>query len=480
MKQERRDRYVNPLCERYASEEMLYNFSDDRKFGLWRRLWVALAEAQRELGLPITAAQIREMKKHQDKINYDVAAKREREVRHDVMAHVYAFGVQCPRARGIIHLGATSAFVQDNTDLIQMRDGLDIIRRKLANAIDLLGKFAEEHRAMPTLAFTHYQPAQLTTVGKRACLWIQDIAMDLEEIERVSSNLRFRGVKGTTGTQASFLALFNGDETKVKKLEALVARKMGFDKVFPVTGQTYPRKADWQVLSALCGVALSAHKFANDMRLLHNLREIEEPFEKKQIGSSAMAYKRNPMRCERMTALSRFVIASVQNAAMTAAEQWFERTLDDSANRRIAIPEVFLAVDGILEIYLNVVSGMRVFPRMIEQHVARELPFMATEVILMECVKSGGDRQELHEKLRRHSLAALRRIREEGKSGDLLQRIRSDPAFAPIRDRLEEILEPRRFVGRAPNQVSEFIRSVVNPIRKKYRSVLGMRVKLKV
>lgn len=474
------DRYENPLITRYASREMAYIFSDDHKFGLWRRLWIALAESQRALGLKITAAQISEMKRHQDDINYEVAHQQERKVRHDVMAHVYAFGLQCPKAKPIIHLGATSAYVQDNADLIQMREGLALLARKLANVIDLLAQFAMKYKDLPTLGFTHFQPAQLTTVGKRACVWAYDFVMDLEEVEHRHRTLPFRGVKGTTGTQASFMALFDGEADKVKKLDAMVARKMGFHQSLPVTGQTYTRKVDWYVLSALCGIAQSASKFGNDLRLLQGLKEMEEPFEAEQIGSSAMAYKRNPMRCERAVSLARYLICNTLNPAITAATQWLERTLDDSANRRISLAEGFLAADAILEICANIAGGLVVYPAMIRKHIEAELPFMATEEIIMAAVKAGADRQEVHERIRRHAMEATRRVKEQGGENDLLQRIEADPAFAAIQPRLGELLKPERFVGRAPQQVEEFVRQVVEPIRRRYKGALGKKVQLHV
>jgi len=470
----------SPLATRWATPEMLENFSDLKKFRTWRRLWIALAEAEKALGLGISDDQIEEMKRHRDDVNFDVADARERQVRHDVMAHVHAFGEQCPAARPIIHLGATSCYVADNTDLILMRDALGLVRDKLVNLIDCLGAFAEEHGDLPCLGFTHLQPAQLTTVGKRACLWLQDFVMDLEEVETRVARIRFRGVKGATGTQASFLQLFGGDHEKVKTLERMVAEAMGFGQVFPATGQTYTRKLDSQVLAALSGMAQSAHKFANDIRFLHTLHEVEEPFKTSQIGSSAMAYKRNPMRCERITGLARFVICTAQNAPFTAASQWLERTLDDSANRRLSLPESFIAADALLHIALNVAGGLVVRPKMIARHVARELPFIATEAILMEAVNAGGDRQEMHEHIRRHAVAAAEQMKEEGEANDLMERIAADPAFALVRDRLADLTRPERFVGRAPEQVAEFLQSVVQPIREKYASALGMRAELKV
>ncbi|HIS05921.1 MAG TPA: adenylosuccinate lyase, partial [Candidatus Fimenecus stercoravium] len=424
-----KDVYESPLNSRYASREMKYIFSPDFKFRTWRKLWIALAESEQELGLPITDEQIAELKAHADDINYDVAEKREREVRHDVMSHVYAYGVQCPKAKGIIHLGATSCYVGDNTDVIIMTEGLKLIRKKMVNLIDRLAKFADEYKTMPCLAFTHFQPAQPTTVGKRASLWLMDLLMDFSALEFQLSQMRLLGSKGTTGTQASFMELFEGDTEKVVALDRKIAEKMGFSSVFPVSGQTYPRKLDSQVLFVLSGVAQSAHKFSNDLRLLQHLKEIEEPFEAHQIGSSAMAYKRNPMRSERIASLARYVIADATNPAVTAATQWFERTLDDSANKRISIPEAFLATDAILELYINIVSGLVVYPKMIEKRLNDELPFMATENILMAAVKKGGDRQELHERIRQHSMAAGKVVKVEGKPNDLLERIAADPAF---------------------------------------------------
>jgi adenylosuccinate lyase len=476
----RHDRYENPLITRYAGKEMAFIFSDDHKFGLWRRLWIVLAECEKALGLDISDEQIAEMKRHQDNIAYDIARAQERKVRHDVMAHVHAFGLQCPKARPIIHLGATSAYVQDNTDLLQMREGLALLAGRLANVIDLLARFAEAHKDLPALGFTHFQPAQLTTVGKRACLWAYDFALDLEEVEHRLKTLPFRGVKGTTGTQASFMALFDGDERKVKRLDAMVARRMGFARSLPVTGQTYTRKADWNVLSALCGIAQSASKFATDVRLLQGLKEIEEPFEAEQIGSSAMAYKRNPMRSERAVSLARYLICSVLNPAFTAATQWLERTLDDSANRRITLAEGFLAADAVLEICANVAAGLVVYPKTIRRHIEAELPFMATEEIIMAAVKAGGDRQEVHEHIRRHAMEAARVVKEQGGANDLLRRIEGDSLFVRIRPMLRNLMEPERFVGRAPQQVVGFLREVVAPIRRKYRKALGKKAELHV
>lgn len=475
-----KDVYESPLNSRYASREMKYIFSPDFKFRTWRKLWIALAESEQELGLPITDEQIAELKAHADDINYDVAEAREREVRHDVMSHVYAYGVQCPKAKGIIHLGATSCYVGDNTDVIIMTEGLKLIRKKMVNLIDRLAKFADEYKTMPCLAFTHFQPAQPTTVGKRASLWLMDLLMDFSALEFQLSQMRLLGSKGTTGTQASFMELFEGDTEKVVALDRKIAEKMGFSSVFPVSGQTYPRKLDSQVLFVLSGVAQSAHKFSNDLRLLQHLKEIEEPFETHQIGSSAMAYKRNPMRSERIASLARYVIADATNPAVTAATQWFERTLDDSANKRISIPEAFLATDAILELYINIVSGLVVYPKMIEKRLNDELPFMATENILMAAVKKGGDRQELHERIRRHSMAAGKVVKVEGKPNDLLERIAADPAFGMTIEELRAELVPQNFVGRAPQQVAQFLQNDVQPILDRYRDLLGLEVEIKV
>ncbi|TYP59849.1 adenylosuccinate lyase [Thermosediminibacter litoriperuensis] len=471
--------FENPLAERYASEEMLANFSPYKKFTTWRRLWIALAEAERELGLPITQEQIDEMKAHVDDINFEDAERFEKITRHDVMAHIWAFGKQCPKAKPIIHLGATSAFVGDNTDIILMRDGLNILKRKLVNVIDNLKRFALKYKDMPTLGFTHFQPAQLTTVGKRACLWIQDLVMDLWDLEYAEQSLRLRGAKGTTGTQASFMKLFENNEEKVRMLDRLISQKMGFDSTFPVTGQTYPRKQDSRVLRVLQSIAESAHKFACDIRLLASLKEIEEPFEETQIGSSAMAYKRNPMRCERMTALCRYVIVNGLNPYLTAANQWFERTLDDSANRRLVIPEMFLAVDAILNIYMNVSKGLVVYPKVIEKHVMEELPFIATENILMEVVKRGGDRQELHEALRMYSIEASAEVKE-GNPNTLIDKIAGDARFRMTKEEIIEMMDPSIFIGRSPGQVLEFIKEVVDPILTKYERYLGAAADLKV
>ncbi len=469
--------YENPLVSRYASTEMSYIWSPERKYRLWRRLWLALAEAERDLGLPVTKKQLAEMGRRLDDINYASARRYERRLRHDVMAHVRAFGDQCPSARAIIHLGATSCFVTDNSELIQMREALGLVQAGLINVIDALAKFARRYRSVPALGFTHFQPAQLTTVGKRATLWLQDLLMDLGAVESVLADLRFRGAKGATGTQASFLELFEGDARKVLKLERMVARKMGFRAVYPVTGQTYPRKVDSGVLAALSGVAQSAQKFATDLRLLAHLREVEEPFEAKQVGSSAMPYKRNPMRAERMTALARFVIALSQSAAVTAAEQWLERTLDDSANRRLTLPQAFLAADGILRLYQNVAGGLVVNREVIRDHVRRELPFIACERVLMVAVRAGGDRQELHEKLRQHAHAALAEVKV-GRPNDLFDRLGAEPAFTRVP--LKGLLDARKHVGLAPEQTRAFLREYVAPVRRRHRKLLGRRVELEV
>ncbi len=474
------DRYQSPLSERYASKEMQYIFSPDMKFKTWRRLWIALAETEKELGLPITDAQIAELKAAKDDINYDVAKAREKEVRHDVMSHVYAYGQQCPAAKGIIHLGATSCYVGDNTDVIIMREALYLVRKKLLNVMNELAKFADTYKDQPTLGFTHFQAAQPTTVGKRATLWLNDLVMDLSDLDYIISQLQLLGSKGTTGTQASFLELFDGDHEKCKEADRRIARKMGFDRCFPVSGQTYSRKLDSRVLNVIGGIAQSAHKFSNDIRLLQHLKEIEEPFEKSQIGSSAMAYKRNPMRSERIAALSRYVMIDMLNPAVTAATQWFERTLDDSANKRLSVPEAFLAVDGILDLYMNVVDGLVVYPKVIEQRLMSELPFMATENIMMDAVKRGGDRQELHERIREHSMDAGRRVKVEGKPNDLLERIAADPAFGITMEELRAIMNPKNFVGRGPEQVSEFLSEVVEPILRENREVLGMTSEINV
>jgi adenylosuccinate lyase len=465
------ERFESPLVSRYAGREMSRTFSALARFRTWRRIWIALAEAEQELGLPITDAQIAELRLYAADVNLERAAALERELRHDVMAHVHAYAEQCPAAGPIIHLGATSCEIADNADLVAIREGLGLVERRLVTTIDRLAKFAAEHSGLATLGFTHYQPAQLVTVGKRACLWIWDLLLDLEAVQAAGKNLRFRGIKGTTGTQASFLRLFDGDDEKVKRLERLVAAKLGFEAVHPVTGQTYSRKADYAIVSVLSGIAQSAHKFANDIRLLANLKELEEPFEKSQIGSSAMAYKRNPMRAERMTGLARYVISLAPAAAQTAAEQWLERTLDDSAARRIIIGEAFLGADAILRLYQNVAEGLVVYPKMIARHIAEELPFMATENILMAAVKAGGDRQALHEKIRRHSQDAARQVKAEGGTNDLLARLKADPAFAKVD--IDGELEASRFVGRAPEQVYEFLVTTVQPILEAHRDLIG-------
>ena len=467
------DIYESPLNSRYASSEMKFLFSPDKKFRTWRRLWIALAEAEKELGLPVTQEQIDEMLQYQDDINYDVTQREEKIVRHDVMAHVHAFGEQCPLAKGIIHLGATSCYVGDNTDIIIMHEALELIRSRLLRVIRALSKFADEYKAMPTLGFTHFQPAQLVTVGKRASLWLQDLLLDLDEIEFALSSLKLLGCKGTTGTQASFLSLFQGDHEKVDMLDKMIAGKVGFKDTFPVSGQTYSRKIDSRVLNALSGIAQSAHKFSNDIRLLQHLKEIEEPFEKTQIGSSAMAYKRNPMRSERIASLSRYVIADTLNPAMTAAEQWFERTLDDSANKRISVPEAFLAIDAVLILYENITSGLVVYPKVIQKRIADELPFMATENILMEAVKKGGDRQDLHEKIRVHSMAAGAVVKQEGKPNDLLSRISKDAAFGLNPETLDALADPMLYIGRCPEQVSGFLCNHVEPVLSRYKEILA-------
>lgn len=467
-----RDTYESPLSSRYADKEMKYLFSPDMKFRTWRRLWIALAEAEMELGLPVTQEQIDELKAHKDDINYEVAEEREKLVRHDVMSHVYAYGVQCPNAKGIIHLGATSCYVGDNTDIIIMTEALKLVRNKLVNVIRELSAFADKYKALPTLAFTHFQPAQPTTVGKRASLWIQELMMDLEDVEYQLSKAKLLGSKGTTGTQASFLELFEGDHEKVKALDKKIAEKMGYQGCFPVSGQTYSRKLDTQILNVLSSIAQSAAKFSNDIRLLQHLKEIEEPFEKNQIGSSAMAYKRNPMRSERIGSLSRYVMVDVLNGAFTTATQWFERTLDDSANKRLSVPEAFLAVDAILNLYANVADGLVVYPKVIEQRLRKELPFMATENIMMDAVKyRGADRQVLHERIRVHSMAASKVIKEEGGENDLLERIAADPAFGVTLEELESILQPEKYTGRAKEQTEEFLRYVVEPALAKYSDV---------
>ena len=472
--------YESPLNSRYASEQMKYIFSPDFKFRTWRRLWIALAESEKELGLNITDEQISELKAHADDINYDVAAAREKEVRHDVMSHVYAYGVLCPKAKPIIHLGATSCYVGDNTDVITMREAMLLIRRKLVNLLSVLSKFALEYKDMPCLAYTHYQPAQPTTVGKRASLWLNEFLMDFQNLEFQLTQLKLLGSKGTTGTQASFMELFDGDTDKVKALDRMIAEKMGFDSCFAVSGQTYSRKLDYQMLTVLAGIGMSATKFSNDIRLLQHMKEIEEPFEKHQIGSSAMAYKRNPMRSERIASLSRYIIADIQNTAMTSGAQWFERTLDDSANKRLSVPEAFLAADAVLELCINVADGLVVYPKMIEKHLRDELPFMATENIMMEAVKKGGDRQELHERIRIHSMAAGRVVKAEGGKNDLLERIAADENFGVTLDELNALMNPSDFVGRAPQQTQEFVEDEINPILEKYSDLLGVEVDIKV
>ena len=472
--------YTSALSERYPSKEMQYIFSPEMKFRTWRRLWIALAESEMELGLPITQEQIDQLKVHKDDINYDVAKAREKEVRHDVMSHVYAYGCQCPDAKGIIHLGATSCYVGDNTDMIIMKEALLLIRKKLVNTIASLADFADEYKSMPCLAYTHYQAAQPTTVGKRATLWLNELVMDLDDLDHVLSTMKLLGSKGTTGTQASFMELFEGDHEKCKALDRKIAEKMGFDGCYPVSGQTYSRKVDSRVLNVLSGIAQSAHKFSNDIRLLQHMKEVEEPFEKHQIGSSAMAYKRNPMRSERMASLANYVMSDAMNPANTAATQWFERTLDDSANKRISVSEAFLATDGILELYMNVSKGLVVYPKVIEAHLMAELPFMATENIMMDAVKAGGDRQELHERIRVHSMAAGKVVKEEGKPNDLLDRIAADPAFNVTREDLDRVMKPENYVGRAPEQTEEYLRDVIRPILDENKGLLGAEAEINV
>ena len=475
---EKLDKYVSPLSERYASREMQYIFSPDKKFKTWRKLWIALAETEKELGLPITDEQIEELKAHAEDINYDVAKERERLVRHDVMSHVYAYGVQCPKAKGIIHLGATSCYVGDNTDIILMTEALLFVKKKLLNVIAELAKFADSYKNQPTLAFTHFQPAQPTTVGKRATLWLMDLTLDLEDLEHVLSSMKLLGSKGTTGTQASFLELFDNDHEKCRRADQRIAEKMGFSGCYAVSGQTYSRKIDSRVLSVLAGIAQSAHKFSNDVRLLQHLKEVEEPFEKNQIGSSAMAYKRNPMRSERIASLANYVMADVMNPMLVASTQWFERTLDDSANKRLSVPEGFLAVDGILDLYMNVVDGLVVYPKVIEKHMLAELPFMATENIMMDAVKAGGDRQELHEKIRTLSMEAGKNVKVNGQENNLLELIAADPAFNLTLEELQKTMDPIKYVGRAPKQVEEFLEEVVNPILEENKEVLGMKAEI--
>ncbi len=480
------DIYQSPLSARYASREMQYIFSSDMKFRTWRKLWIALAETELELGLSengrpvITQEQINELKAHAEDINYDVAREREKLVRHDVMSHVYAYGQQCPNAAGIIHLGATSCYVGDNTDVIIMTEAMKLVRKKLINVIHELAKFAREYKELPTLAFTHFQPAQPTTVGKRATLWMEELLLDLNDLEYMIGQQKLLGSKGTTGTQASFLELFNGDHEKVRRIDQKIAEKMGFAECYPVSGQTYSRKVDSRILNVLSGIAQSAHKFSNDIRLLQHLKEIEEPFEKNQIGSSAMAYKRNPMRSERIASLANYVIADAVNPAITAATQWFERTLDDSANKRISVPEAFLAVDGILDLYLNVVDGLVVYDKVIYQRFMKEIPFMATENIMMDAVKRGGNRQELHERIREHSMAAGAVVKQEGKENDLVDRIAADPAFGMAKEEIEALLEPKNFVGRAPQQTEEFLTEVIQPILDANQDILGLTAEITV
>ena len=474
------DRYQSPLSERYASREMQYIFSPDKKFKTWRKLWIALAETEKELGLPITQEQIDELKEHAEDINYEVAKERERLVRHDVMSHVYAYGQQCPKAKGIIHLGATSCYVGDNTDIIVMTEALKLVKKKLVNVLAELAKFADEYKNQPTLAFTHFQPAQPTTVGKRATLWMQEFCLDLEDLDYVLGSMKLLGSKGTTGTQASFLELFDGDQETIDKIDPMIAKKMGFKECYPVSGQTYSRKVDTRVINVLAGIAASAHKFSNDIRLLQHLKEVEEPFEKTQIGSSAMAYKRNPMRSERIASLSRYVMVDALNPAITSATQWFERTLDDSANKRLSVPEGFLAIDGILDLCLNVVDGLVVYPKVIEKHMMAELPFMATENIMMDAVKAGGDRQELHERIRVLSMEAGKHVKEEGKENNLLELIAADSAFNMTLEELQKSMEPSRYVGRAPRQVDNFLKNVVNPILEENKELLGVKAEILV
>ena len=474
------DRYVSPLSERYASKEMQYIFSPDMKFRTWRRLWIALTETEKELGLNITQEQIDELKAHAEDINYDVAKERERQVRHDVMSHVYAYGVQCPKAKGIIHLGATSCYVGDNTDIIVMTEALKLVKKKLVNVIAELSAFADKYKDQPTLAFTHFQPAQPTTVGKRATLWTQEFLLDLEDLEYVLGTMKLLGSKGTTGTQASFLELFDGDQETIDKIDPMIAEKMGFKECYPVSGQTYSRKVDTRVANILAGIAASAHKMSNDIRLLQHLKEVEEPFDKSQIGSSAMAYKRNPMRSERIASLSRYVMVDALNPAITSATQWFERTLDDSANKRLSIPEGFLAIDGILDLCLNVVDGLVVYPKVIEKHMMAELPFMATENIMMDAVKAGGDRQELHERIRELSMEAGKTVKVEGKDNNLLELIAADPAFNLSLEDLQRSMDPKKYIGRAKEQTERFVNTVVQPILDSHKELLGVKAEINV
>ncbi len=474
------DRYVSPLSERYASKEMQYIFSPDMKFKTWRKLWIALAETEKELGLNITQEQIDELKSHAEDINYDVAKEREKLVRHDVMSHVYAYGVQCPKAKGIIHLGATSCYVGDNTDIIVMTEALKLVRKKLINVIAELAGFAEKYKALPTLAFTHFQPAQPTTVGKRATLWMQEFMLDLEELDFVLGSMKLLGSKGTTGTQASFLELFDGNQETIDKIDPMIAQKMGFRECYPVSGQTYSRKVDTRVANVLAGIAASAHKFSNDIRLLQHLKEVEEPFEKNQIGSSAMAYKRNPMRSERIASLSRYVMIDALNPAITSATQWFERTLDDSANKRLSIPEGFLAIDGVLDLCLNVVDGLVVYEKVIEKRLRSELPFMATENIMMDAVKAGGDRQELHERIRELSMEAGANVKQKGLDNNLLELIAADPAFNMTLNELEKTMDPAKYTGRAKEQVDAFLTKVIKPMLKANEELLGVKAEITV
>ena len=474
------DRYQSPLSERYASREMQYIFSPEKKFRTWRKLWIALAETEKELGLPITQEQIDELKAHKDDINFDVAKEREKLVRHDVMSHVYAYGLQCPNAKGIIHLGATSCYVGDNTDIILMTEALKLVRKKLVNVMAELASFAEKYKDQPTLAFTHFQPAQPTTVGKRATLWLMELKLDLDDLDYVISSMKMLGSKGTTGTQASFLELFDGDHEKCRKADQMIAEKMGFTGCFPVSGQTYSRKVDSRVLSVLAGIAQSAHKFSNDIRLLQHLKEVEEPFEKNQIGSSAMPYKRNPMRSERIASLANYVMADMMTPMLVASTQWFERTLDDSANKRLSIPEGFLAVDGILDLYLNVVDGLVVYPKVIEKRLMSELPFMATENIMMDAVKAGGDRQELHERIRELSMEAGRNVKAEGRDNNLLELIAADPSFNLTLEELKKTMDPKKYVGRAPQQVEEFLDEVIRPVLEENKDLLGVKAEINV
>ena len=474
------DRYISPLSGRYASKEMQYIFSQDKKFTTWRRLWIALAEAERELGLNISEEQIAELKEHVNDINYDVAIAREKEVRHDVMSHVYAYGLQCPKAKGIIHLGATSCYVGDNTDIIIMTEGLKLVKKKLVNVMSKLADFADKYKALPTLAFTHFQPAQPTTVGKRAALWLMELTLDYDDICYLIDSMKLLGSKGTTGTQASFLELFDGDHEKIKKIDKLIAKKMGFADCYPVSGQTYSRKVDSRVLNVLAGIASSAHKFSNDIRLLQHLKEVEEPFEKSQIGSSAMAYKRNPMRSERIASLSRYVMSDLMNPYITAATQWFERTLDDSANKRLSVPEAFLAIDGILDLYMNVADGLVVYEKVIEKHIMAELPFMATENIMMDAVKRGGDRQELHEKIRTLSMEAGRNVKERGLDNNLLELIAAEPSFNITLEELKKQMDPSKYTGRSKEQVEDFLKEVIRPILEENKALLGLEAEINV